>query len=95
MISKIKEVPATQHFFLNIQSKYMTMNFTRNYQFNTKLYLENYLLEQVHETRLLGLVINDKLSWQSSTSFVVNNAYKRIRIILTLGIHLSVLDKFS
>ena len=63
------------------KSKYMTINFTRNYQFNTRLYLENTLLEQVHETRLLGLVINDKLSWQSNTTSIVINAYKRMRIL--------------
>ena len=59
----------------------MTINFTHNYQFNTRLYLEDTLLEQVHETRLLGLVINDKLSWQSNTTSIVINAYKRMRIL--------------
>ena len=39
------------------KSKYITINFTRNYQLNTRLYLEINLLEQVHEKRLLSLVI--------------------------------------
>jgi hypothetical protein len=41
------------------KSKYMTINFTRIYQFNNRLYLENKLLEQVQKTRLLGLEINE------------------------------------
>ena len=63
------------------KSKYMTINFTKNYQFNTRLHLDDQLLEQVHETRLLGLVVNDKLSWQSNTSAIVRSAYKRMRIL--------------
>ena len=35
------------------KSKYMTFNFTKNYQFSTRLKLENNLLEEVKETRLL------------------------------------------
>ena len=35
------------------KSIFMTINFTRNYQFNTRQMLDNNLLEQMHETRLL------------------------------------------
>ena len=35
------------------KSKYMVINFTKNYQVNTRLHMENNLLEQVNETRLL------------------------------------------
>ena len=66
------------------KSKYMIVNFTRNYQFNTRLELENILLEQVHETRLLGLVINEQLSWQSNTTFIVKKAFKRMTLLQKL-----------
>ena len=62
----------------------MIVNFTRNYQFNTRLELENILLEQVHETRLLGLVINEQLSWQSNTTFIVKKAFKRMTLLQKL-----------
>ena len=42
------------------KSKYMVVNFTDNFQFSTRLTLEDNLLEHVRETRLLGVVINDR-----------------------------------
>ena len=45
------------------KSKYMIVNFTKNYQFNTRLNIEGKLLNQVPETRLLGVIVDDKLSW--------------------------------
>ena len=59
----------------------MVINFTENYQFNTRLSLENTLLEQVKETRLLGVVLNENLSWHSNTDFIVKKAYKRMLIL--------------
>ena len=44
------------------------------------LSLENSLLEQVTETRLLGVVLNKNLSWHSNTDFIVKKAYKRMLI---------------
>ena len=63
------------------KSKYMIVNFTRNYQVNTRLKLEDKLLEQVPQTRLLGVIIDEKLSWQSNTTFIVKKAYKRLTIL--------------
>ena len=63
------------------KSKYMVINFTENYQFNTRLGLDNTLLEQVSETRLLGVIINENLTWHSNTDFLVKKAYKRMLIL--------------
>jgi hypothetical protein len=52
------------------KTKYMIFNFSRNYQFNTRLQLEGQIQEQVHETKLLGLVLRDDLSWKSNTEFI-------------------------
>ena len=60
------------------KSKYMIVNYTDNYQFSTRLDLNEKILEQVEETRLLGVVISDDLTWQSNTDFIVKKAYKRI-----------------
>ena len=35
----------------------------------------------MHETRLLGLIINDQLSWHSNTTFIVKKAFKRMSIL--------------
>ena len=55
----------------------MIVNLTKNYQFSTRLCLENKMLEQVQETGLFGVVMNDKLTWHSNTEFMIKKAYKR------------------
>ena len=66
------------------KSKYMVFNPTKNYQFNTRLRIQDNLLEQVKSTRLLGLVINDNLTWHENTAIVVQKAYKRMIILHNL-----------
>ena len=63
------------------KSKYMIFNFSKHYQFNTRLKLEVRVLDQVHETKLLGLVLRDDLSWKSNTRFITKKAYKRMIIL--------------
>ena len=60
------------------------MNFTKNYQFETRFHLEEYQLEQVHQARLLGLVVSDDFSWKANTECLVKKAYKRIPILTNL-----------
>ena len=70
---------------LNSQkSKYMIFNFSRNHQFNTRLNINGNLLEQVRSTKLLGLVINDDLSWKENTDTIVKKAYQRMVILHNL-----------
>ena len=67
---------------LNVnKSKYMLIHFTRNYQVNTRLNVENKLLQQVKETRLLGVILRDDLSFKSNTENITKNAYKRMVIL--------------
>ena len=62
----------------------MIVNIITNYQFSTRLGLENKRLEQVKETSLLGVVMNDKLTWHSNTEFIVKKAYKRMVLLHNL-----------
>ena len=66
------------------KSKYMIVNFTRDHQFSTRLKLENKLLQQVRETRLLGVIINDDLTWHSNTQSLVKKANARMLILHNL-----------
>ena len=63
------------------KSKYMIVNFTDNYQFNTRLSLDQNVLQQVKETRLLGVVFRDDLTWKSNTELIVKQAYKRMILL--------------
>ena len=67
------------------KSTFMLVYFTENFQFNTRLSLDGNLLQQVHETRLLGVVIRDDLTWQSNTDLIVRQAYKRMIILHRLS----------
>ena len=70
---------------LNVdKSKYLTVNFTNNYQFSTRLCLDGAQLEEVSETKLLGLIVRNDLKWHSNTDFVVKKAYKRMLILHNL-----------
>ena len=66
------------------KSKYMIFNFSKNYQVNTRLYLENTLLDQVTETMLLGVIIKDDLTWHSNTHNIVVKGYQRMLILKKL-----------
>ena len=84
-LDKISEWTNTNQMKLNPdKSKFMVVNFTDNYQFNTRLNIEGDNLQQVRETKLLGVIVNDKLSWHSNTNFLVKKAYKRMIILHNL-----------
>ena len=67
------------------KSKYMIFNYCTSYQFRTRLVINNSLLEQVIETRLLGLIVQDDLSWRSNTESLVKRAYARMIILRKLS----------
>ena len=66
------------------KTNYMVFNFSKSYLFNTRLKLDNENLNQVHETKLLGLIIRDDLSWKSNTSELTRKAYSRMIILKKL-----------
>ena len=67
---------------LNVKkSKVIIFNFTENYQFSTRLYLENTLLEIISETKLLGTIISSDLKWVKNTEMLVKKGYQRMLIL--------------
>ena len=63
------------------KSKIMVFNFTKNYQFSTRLKLEGQILEAVSETKLLGTIVTNDLKWTKNTSFIVQKANKRLELL--------------
>ena len=53
------------------KSKIMIFNFTKKYQFSSRLSIENQNLETVSETKLLGTIITDDLKWNKNTALIV------------------------
>ena len=62
---------------LNIKkTKNMIFNFTKKYQFSTKLTVNQEPIEIVKETKLLGTYITDDLKWDRNTEEIVKSAWK-------------------
>ena len=66
------------------KSNYMIFNFSNIHQFKTRLFLDGNLLEQVKETRLLGVIITEDLKWHKNTQNLVKRCYQRMIIIRSL-----------
>ena len=65
----------------NKKSKTMIFNFSKNYQFSTRLELEDEILEIVKETKLLGTIISDNLKWDKNTENIVKKCNKRMELL--------------
>ena len=64
------------------EAKSSYMIFTRMEQeFRSRLTLNDIKLDQVHEVRLLGLLITDDLKWDSNTADICKRAYARLSMI--------------
>ena len=59
----------------------MIFNFTKKYQFVTSLKVNNSDIDLVKETKLLGTIITDTLSWDRNTEELVKKGYKRMQLL--------------
>ena len=67
------------------KTKTMIFNFTHNYQFMTRLSLNGEYVEVVPETKLLGTIISNDLTWNSNTSNIVRRANARMVLLRKLA----------
>ena len=61
--------------------KNMIFNFSKNYQFSTVLKVNDSELDMVSETKLLGTVITDKLTWDRNSEELIKKGYKRMQLL--------------
>ena len=81
-LNKISTWTQEHQMALNTRkTKYMVVNFTKKYQFNTRITLDDNLLEEVQSCKLLGLTINNQLTWQQNTQDIVKKANTRMIIL--------------
>ena len=59
----------------------MIFNFSKKYQFTTKLNINDVNIEIPRETKLLGTVITDKLTWERNTEEIVKKGYRRMQLL--------------
>ena len=46
------------------KTKYMILNYTNNYQFNTRILLDDKILDCINQIKLLGVEFREDLSWK-------------------------------
>ena len=59
----------------------MVVNFTSKYQFSTKLEIDNVILEEISECKLLGTIISNNLSFEKNSQEIVKKGYARMIIL--------------
>ena len=59
----------------------MILNFSDNFQFTTRLKLDQDNIEVINQTKLLGTIISNDLKWDSNTSCLVKKANARMQLL--------------
>jgi hypothetical protein len=81
-LNMINEWTNEKKMMLNVKkTKTMIFNFSKKYQFTTKLKVNNKNLDVVNETTLLGTLINNKLTWDKNTEELAKKGYKRLQLL--------------
>ena len=84
-LNKISQWTHTNKMKLNVQkSNILIFNESRNFQFSTRLQLENFILDILDNTKLLGVIISSDLTWHKNTKSLVSKGYQRIIILKKL-----------
>ena len=63
------------------KSNAMIFNFTKDYQFSSRIQIQEEVIDVIKETKLLGVIVNDKLDWSANTSFLVKRANSRMQLL--------------
>jgi hypothetical protein len=66
------------------KSKIMIFNFTKNFQFSTRVLLNDKILEIIHETRILGTILSSDLTWHKNTQLLTKKCYQRMTMLRKL-----------
>ena len=67
---------------LNVKkTKNMIFNFSKKYQFNADIKLEGETVETISETKLLGAILTDDLSWNRNTTKLIKDGNMRMQLL--------------
>ena len=61
--------------------KHRLFNICKDYQFTTRIKIESESMDMVTETKLLGVIVNNQLTWDENTKHLVRKANARMRIL--------------
>ena len=81
-LKKISEWTSENKMALNKKKcQAMIFNFTRDYQFTSRTMIEDETVGLIKETKLLGVIVNDQLTWESNTHYLTTRANARMRLL--------------
>ena len=81
-LDELNEWTVNQKMMLNIKkTKTMIFNYTDNFQFMTRLMVENEPIDVIDSTRLLGTIISNDLTWDLNTASLVKKANARMELL--------------
>ena len=63
------------------KTKAMIVNFTKNYQFQTRLVLDTHNIEVVDQMKILGTVITNTLSWTENWTRIIKKVNARMLLL--------------
>ena len=63
------------------KSSLMCFNYTKNYQFTTRITMDNYVLPVLTKTKLLGVIITNDIKWSENTAYLVKRANARMELL--------------
>ena len=93
-LNKISQWTLQNKMLLNTaKTKTMNFNFTNKYHFSSRLAINNDVLETIDESKLLGVIVNNSLTWDSNTQDLVRRSNARMRMLHKLvGFNVPVED---
>ena len=84
-MDKICEWTDNKKMLLNEQkSKIMIFNFTKKYQFSTRVHLNDTLLDIINETKILGTILSSDLTWHNNSEYLTKKGYQRMTMLRKL-----------
>ena len=66
------------------KTKAMIFNFTDNYQFTTRIDLKGSNIEIVDKMKILGTIVDSKLSWDDNCSMIIKKVNTRMQLLRSL-----------
>ena len=67
------------------KTKAMLINFTNNYQFCSRLTLKGESIEFVDKIKILGVIVNNKLTWDENTQGIVKKVNQRMQLLRSVS----------
>ena len=81
-LDKIDQWTHDQKMMINVKkTKTMIFNYTDNYNFTTRMTVNNQNIEVIDSTKLLGTIISNDLKWDKNTTEIVSKANARMALL--------------